>query len=473
MRPIHLVAVVAASLAILASAAHAQQPPLQRGDEVFQRTYFFEKEVRDRLEAAVPSKQPALIEWGGMYIPSYTYFNDTNNENASLTVQDLRLWTQITLDDVHRIFARGRLAYTDWSDGDSGVYPEHDLEGMNLEIGYYELDVARAAEKYWGAKWPFQMKARGGRQYIEFGRGLVLDQALDAGLFTIDTGQIGFTGFAGRNIESQDNIDRSVPGFSRSRRTFYGAEVRYKGIPRHEPYAYWVLQRDWSEEKPENPAQDYRYDSHYYAIGSRGQLAPRTKYELESVWEFGRGAANGQINDHRERVRGFAFDAEVDHYLKHPLDPTLSLEYAYASGDGDRQNATNAFMGNRAGTVDNSFLGFGYVNSGLALGARFTNIQFVRLGGRLTPYNKKAALGRVDVGLNYYFLFKSDAGGPISDPTAVEDSSDLGQEVDVFCEWRILSDLSLSVYYGRLYPGQAYLDRQPRDFLFTALTISF
>jgi len=344
---------------------------------------------------------------------------------------------------------------------------------MNLEVGYYELDVARAAEKYWGAKWPFQMTARGGRQYVEFGRGLVLDQALDAGLFTIDTAKIGFTGFAGRNIESQDNIDFSVPGFSRSRRTFYGAEVRYKGIPRHEPYAYWVLQRDWSEERPENPAQDYRYDSHYYAVGGRGQLAPRTKYELESVWEFGRGAANGEINDHRERIRGFAFDAEVDHYLKHPLDPTLSLEYAYASGDGDRQNATNAFMGNRAGTVDTSFQGFGYVNSGLALGARFTNIQFVRLGGRLTPYNKKEALGRLDVGLNYYFLFKSDPGGPISDPTAVEDSSDLGQEVDVFCEWRILSDLSLSVHYGRLYPGQSYLDRQPRDFLFTALTISF
>ncbi|HUX15592.1 MAG TPA: hypothetical protein VMW52_03915, partial [Phycisphaerae bacterium] len=185
MRPIHLVAVVAASLTILASAAHAQQPPAQRGDEVFQRTYFFEKEVRDRLEGAVPAKQPALVEWGGMYIPSYTYFNDTNNEEASLTVQDLRLWTQITLDDVHRIFARGRLAYTDWSDGDAGAYRQHDLEGMNLEIGYYELNVARAAEKYWGAKWPFQMTARGGRQYIEFGRGLVLDQVLDAGLFTV------------------------------------------------------------------------------------------------------------------------------------------------------------------------------------------------------------------------------------------------------------------------------------------------
>jgi hypothetical protein len=79
----------------------------------------------------------------------------------------------------------------------------------------------------------------------------------------------------------------------------------------------------------------------------------------------------------------------------------------------------------------------------------------------------------VDVGLNYYFLFKARPGAPISDPSAIVDSNDLGQESDVFCEWRILSDVSLSVHYGRFYPGDAYLESKPRDFFFTALTISF
>jgi len=465
-------ALVAGALwaAILVPSALGQQ---QRGEEVFQRSYFFEEEVRQRLEAAVPSKQPALVEWGGMFIPSYTLFDDTTGGQASLTVEDLRIWTQITVDEVHRIFARGRLAYTDWSDGDAGAFRQHDLEGMNLEVGYYELDVSRAAEKYWNAKWPLTLTARGGRQYIQFGRGLALGQILDAGLFTLETRDLSLTGFVGRNIHSADNIDRGIPGFTRSRRTFYGTEIAYKGIPGHEPYAYWVLQHDWSQEHPEDPAQDYLYDSHYYAVGSRGQLAPQTKYELEAVWEFGKGAANGQIWDQREEIRAFAFDGEVDHYLKHPLDPILSAEYGFASGDSDRGTATSAFRGNLVGTADKQFTGFGYVNSGLALGARFSNLQFVRLGGRITPYNKKEGLGRVDVGLNHYFLFKARPGAPISDPTAIVDSADLGQETDLFCEWRILSDVSLSVHYARLYPGDAYLDRKPRDFFFTAVTITF
>jgi len=40
-------------------------------------------------------------------------------------------------------------------------------------------------------------------------------------------------------------------------------------------------------------------------------------------------------------------------------------------------------------------------------------------------------------------------------------------------EWRILSDLAWTIRYGRFFPGQAYADRDPRDFLYTALNFSF
>jgi len=91
----------------------------------------------------------------------------------------------------------------------------------------------------------------------------------------------------------------------------------------------------------------------------------------------------------------------------------------------------------------------------------------------VTPYENKAALGRVDVGLDYYFLFKADDRGPISDFRANRRSADVGNEVDLFVEWRILSDLSWTLRYGRFFPGAAYSDRDPRDFLFTALNFSF
>jgi len=75
--------------------------------------------------------------------------------------------------------------------------------------------------------------------------------------------------------------------------------------------------------------------------------------------------------------------------------------------------------------------------------------------------------------MDYYWLFKADADGPISDFRANDTSGDVGQEVDVFLEWRIFSDLSWTFRYGRFFPGQAYGDRQPRDFLYTGLNVSF
>ena len=460
---------VCAIAALAAATAHAQQT-----EQFFQRSLFFEKDVRDRLEEKVPAEQKTLIEWGGFYIPSYTYFTDLGGDNGHMTYQDFRLWTQIRVDDVHRVFARMRLSYLDFAPGDNPArVRSHDLAGPNLEIGYYEVDLSRAVEKYGGGgKWPVRVVGRGGRQYIEVGRGIALAKILDAGLFLVEAKDFSFKGFAGRTVHGEDNIDLLAPNYSDSRRNFYGGEFRYRGIDRHEPYAFFVIQRDWSDEKPDNPLQDFRYNSQYYGIGSRGALATNLRYEVESLWELGRSHAFLQ-EEATEPIRAYAFDAELDYYVQRPCKPVLSMEYGYASGDGDRRNATSSILGNRAGTPDRQFQGFGFVNSGLALASRFSNVQFLRMGGRLTPYDRKTGLGRVDVGADCYFQFKANREGAMSDTRANRDSCSLGQEVDLFVEWRIFSDLAVSLRYARFFPGRAYGDRDPRDFLYTALNFSF
>jgi hypothetical protein len=346
------------------------------------------------------------------------------------------------------------------------------LDGPNVDVGYYELDLTGAAKKYGNQQWPVGIRGRGGRQYITVGRGIALAQTLDSGSFDIETKDLFLTGFAGRTPEGRQNPDLSAPDLSHDRRTFYGLEARYRGIPLHEPYYFMVIQHDWGKEHFESPQQDWRYDSHYHGVGSRGQIIPDMQYAVESIWEFGESPANGQV-DQTEDIRGYAFDSQIDYHFHHPLQPVASVEYAYASGDSDRQSATTALMGNRAGGPDTGFLGFGYVDSGLALAARFTNIQFVRVGGRVTPYDNQAGLGRIDVGLNFYWQFKTKSLEPISDFRADGHSHGLGKEIDLFLEWRILSDLAMSIHYGRFFPGSAYDDHDARDFLYTALTFSF
>ncbi len=450
----------------------AAPPPPPRPEQVFQRSFFFEEQVRERLERAVPAEQKALVEWGGSYFPQYTFFNDFEQDAAHVTVQDLRLWTQIQLDEVHRIYARMILRYTDWAGGDARGFRQHDLLGPNLEVGYYELDVSGAARKYGGASWPARAMVRMGRQYHRPGRGIALAEYLDTGAARVETKDLRIEGFGGRWIESKDNIDRSTPGFTRSRRNFYGLEAAVRSLPNHEPYVFVVWQRDWSEEKPEDPLQDYEYTSQYYGAGCRGELAPRTQYAFEGIFEAGKGSADGQV-DETERIHAYAFNAEVEHFADLPLNPQTSLEYGFASGDSDRTRATTAAGGNLAGTDDEAFQGFGFVNSGLSLGARFTNLQFVRLGGRFTPYEDRTAAGRLDLGFNAFYIWKHRREGPISDTLAVDDSREIGHEVDVFAEWQMLSDLSVSLHYGRFWPGGSYLDDKPRDFFFGALTVSF
>jgi hypothetical protein len=463
-----ILAGAAAFLGGAASGAQPLRPP--QPEDVFQRSLFYEKDVRERLEAAVPTEQKLLVEWGGFYIPSYTYFTDLGGNNGNVTFQDLRLWTQIRVDEVHRVFARMRLDYVDFAPGDAQGLRPHDLAGPNLEIGYYELNASRAAEKYGGQKWPFSLFIRGGRQYIEVGRGIALGKVLDAGSFDFEMKDWAFMGFAGQSPRGQDDVERIGPHYSTYRRAFYGGQVRYRGIDQHEPYAFFVIQKPITDE--DLPVQEFDYESGYYGVGSRGNVTKNLQYALESLWECGRGAANGQIAG-REKVRGYAFDAQLDYYCQRPMKPVLTGEYGYASGDGDRGTAVSALGGNRLGTVDTQFQGFGYVNSGLALGARFANLQFVRLAGKMTPYEKKTGAGRIDVGLDYYFLFKTDRQGPMSDFRANRASAEIGNEVDLFLEWRIFSDLSWTLRYGRFFPGAAYTDRDPRDFLFTGLNFSF
>lgn len=455
----------------VAATVSAQQP--RRSEEFFQRAQFFDRETRARLEAVTPAQQKALVEWGGFYLPSYQQFTDINGHTGHVTSQDFRLWTQIKVDEVHTVFARMRMNYIDFASGDAQGGRAHDLEGPNLEMGFYELDISAAAKKYAKQEWPMRLTARGGRQYIEVGRGIALGKILDAGRFDVDTRDFSFMGFAGRTEPGENNIDLSAPDFSHSRRSFYGGQLKYTRLEKHEPFAYFVIQRDWSDEDPENPRQDFRYSSNYEGVGSRGELARNLRYELESIWEFGRSSPNA-VEDATDPIRAYAFDAEVDYYVQHALKPVLAAEYGYASGDGDRQSATTAQFGNRHGTHDDAFQGFGYINTGLALAARFTNLQFVRLGSRITPYEKKTAFGRLDVGADYYRLFKADDKGPISDFRANQNSADIGQEVDVFLEWRLFSDLSLSVRYAHFFPGNAYHGGQdPQDFLYTALNFSF
>jgi hypothetical protein len=219
--------------------------------------------------------------------------------------------------------------------------------------------------------------------------------------------------------------------------------------------------------------QRYDYDTRYVGLGSEGTLlTPNLRYSAELVGEFGKTYSHQTVSD-RDDVCALAFDATLSYLFPISTHPRLTFEYLYASGDKDHfLSATATSVGNLAGTNDNDFNAFGYRDLGLSFAPRLSNLHVYTLGAGFFPLETIDLFRKMEVGTKVFFYHKA-ANGPVSDETAVRNARCLGWEWDVYCDWRITSDLTWTVRYGGFRPGPAFRDRSCRDFFYTGVTLSF
>ena len=121
-------------------------------------------------------EQPFLLDWGGIFTYSFAAFNtpETNEKHRTGHDFDLRVWTRVDIDKVHRVFARGQFEYFQWEKGDAFRKGRNsDLIGPFLDIGFYQVDVDEALKRYFKADIK-QLDATltVGRQFIYVGRGI-------------------------------------------------------------------------------------------------------------------------------------------------------------------------------------------------------------------------------------------------------------------------------------------------------------
>ena len=462
-------ALAAGVLLVAVAPAGAQGPA---ANSFFRRQSFLDENTRQKLDADIPVEQKVLLEYGGFFIPQWQQYDDIRKQ-SNFRQMDLRLWGQVVVDDVHRVYARIRMAHTNFGPNDSPFSWNQDFEGPNLDQGFYELQLSRALRKYFGYDTGgTEVRLTLGRQFVEFGSGMALSQTLDGGVVEVETGQWRVRGLLANTNRHDNNVDRSVPVAGEQDRLFAGFQIDYLGLSGHQPFFYFINQRDHTDERPVPVAQEFRYDSRYFGFGSTGEIIQNLRYATEAVFQTGHGydRAAGPRND----IRAFAFDQLFEYFLfpESPHQPVLSAEYALATGDDDRLVATDTIGGNLGGH-DNAFLGFGYVNTGYAFAPEFTNLQFVRLGGRMKPLPGIECFKDLEIGVDYYTYMKQKIGGPISDFRANLSSRELGNEVDIYANWKILSDLSAMVRYARFWTGEAYGNAEKRDYIYAGLVYSF
>jgi len=447
-----------------------------RGDTYLNQQRQVEERIRQELDQQLPAHQKVLLDWGGWFTSFFFLFDDGENSSRTLRRQDFRLWGSFNADEgIHQGYARMRMIYNDFNYGDSIDGNDDDLEGPNLDRGWYRLDVTKLLRKHGSLDLPFDLATKIGRDYVMFGTGYALSLPLDAIQISGKVADFEIDGLLGRTIHSWDNLDASRPHYWQSWRYFYGIQVRYTGFEKHEPFFYYVWQRDRQDDgSPWVYLQQWRYDSEYLGVGSSGELMPNWRYSAEMVYEQGKSYGHNQFLN-RNDICAYGWDFQIEYLHPGRMHPRCIFEYMFASGDPDRLfNPSDAVFGNRSFTRDNGFNAFGFRDTGLALAPDLSNIHIWRLGASLFPFEDNVEwLKKLEVGTDWFLYNKHHSSAAISDSLADRQSGYLGWEMDYFLNWRFTSDLSWTVRYGAFFPGRAFSDQTTRTFFLTGITWNF
>ena len=164
-------------LVLLMLAAGADRAGAQ--DAASQREQILDEPFRLVMDQDVPAAKRAVFGWGGWFRSSVWDADDNVDRNFDgrddgrgvLRRQQLRLWGQFTIDQVHQFYARGRLDYRDWNDGARMGEDPSDWDGPDLDRLWYSFRWSQAQRSYGYEPGELDLAVKVGRQYVLMGTG--------------------------------------------------------------------------------------------------------------------------------------------------------------------------------------------------------------------------------------------------------------------------------------------------------------
>lgn len=457
----------------------------QRFDELQQ----LQLDTRLRANQEVPPEQRALIDYGGYITLQYLSIDDRENKNHGLRQPDLVLYGRLNLDAANEIFARGRVSYQDFNRGDSFDGRGDQLVDPDIERGYYRFDLAKYMAAYKGRQVPYNVTFQVGRDLVYWANGLSMGEVIDGGITDLTWHEFSLELIAGVTPVRTVDFDTSRPDFdSNTRRGFYGALFTWSpdtpNWGRHHPFVYGLVQRDYNSRDflaRGNISTKFSYNSWYIGFGSNGSVGDHLLYGAEMTAEGGGTLSNSfkvsgfnlvPVTQTRDDIKAFASDFKLDYVFNDVRTSRLSAEAITATGDPDRGQTNTTFNGNKPGTPDLAFNGFGLVNTGLAFAPEVSNLMAFRVGASTYPFADVRGFHRLQLGTDFFAFGKLFRHGAFVERTT--DKHFLGVEPDAYLNWQITSDVTLAMRYGVFFPTSTVIQHEaPRQFFYTGVTFAF
>ena len=204
-----------------------------------------QQDVQRRLERAIRSADPAerlkvdmtlgltertVLDFGGFISTSYVHLTDSNDNSRRLFQPEITLYGRSVIDGAHTLFGRVRFQYQAFSEGDSFDGDGDQWNEPFVDRYWYEFDLRQASVAYDGVTLRDNFNIRVGRQFIDWGAGLVLSENLWAVRPSGEIGNFIIEGLAGLTPidESVTDFDASWEGFDEDvRRGFFGGRLGF------------------------------------------------------------------------------------------------------------------------------------------------------------------------------------------------------------------------------------------------------
>jgi len=444
--------------------------PAQDREKAFQ-----EQEIREALaETALAEKvdKNFLYDYGAWLRISPYRFGDPD-QRRSMIVYDNRIWVKSTIKKHHEFYFRMKTLVVDYNNHASYIGDDEYLVKPKMDQGYYKIDLVNSLFDVKEARMIYPaVSLQLGRQYYLLGTGLIYNRVDDGANLELNYGNFESTILAAQSDKETEDIDRTRPGARHSRRHFVGIQLNYKELGRHQPYIIGLMQKDFNKEKPVDTFQNYRYDSNYFGAGVNGAIIPRLEYTAEFVNETGSSYGNSSTKD-KDHIKANANVLQLRYLPEIFMKPVVTMRYLSGSGDGNRSSVTNTKGGNRKGTDDRNFLYFGYALTGYVVEPRISNLQVYNMTIAAKPIDNKEFMEDTEVGVSYYLYNKIKRKGAISDLNASRPRYDVGKEIDLYLNWKVMSDSTVSVKYGSFMPGAAYPNNLDRKITFFNINFTY